>query len=186
MPIRPKRAADAAAVARLVLAVHRGDGYPRYLPDDLDHFMTSPCEVASWVAEVDGRIVGHVALHRADGDPTLPVAVRASGRRAHELVVLARLVVSPDARGQGWGRALIDVAADTAQSAGQRLVLDVVQDAPAVSFYDKLGWTRVAPLRLQLDRARSLDLWVYLGPDVGNPSSVAGSPLAPPRSTAAE
>ncbi len=110
--------------------------------------------------------MGHVALHRADGDPTLPVAVRACGRNADELVVLARLVVSPHVRGRGWGVALVDVAARTAQSAGQRVVLDVVQDAAAVTFYDKLGWTRIAPLRLRLDEARFLDLWVYLGPDV--------------------
>ena len=77
--LRPKVPSDTDGLVALALEVHRVDGYPRYLPDDLADFMTPGYEEAGWVADVDGRIVGHVALHRAAEDPTLPAAQRQLG-----------------------------------------------------------------------------------------------------------
>ena len=114
--------------------------------------------------ESDGELLGHVALHDTARDPVLRAATRATGRRADGLAVLARLIVDPRLRHRGVGRALLEVAVNYAQQAGQRVVLDVVQDSAAVRFYESLGWARTEPLRLQLDEVRFLDLWVYVSP----------------------
>jgi len=56
MRIRPKADSDEPGCLALLLAVHRTDGYPRYLPDDALRFITPPYESAAWVAEEDGEI----------------------------------------------------------------------------------------------------------------------------------
>lgn len=164
MLIRRKVAEDAEHVAELARDVRWSDRYPRYLPRDLARFMTPEYESVAWVAEADAQLIGHVALHRAASDPTLPAATRATRQSADGLTVLARLVVSPRVRHQGVGRALLEVAVAHARGRGQRVVLDVVQDSGAVGFYEALGWQRVEPLRIHLDQGRFLDLWVYIDP----------------------
>jgi hypothetical protein len=55
------------------------DGYPAYLPGtDLHRFLTMPASVAAWVAEVDGSVVGHVALN-SESHPGAMAVVRDSG-----------------------------------------------------------------------------------------------------------
>lgn len=165
MVLRPKTPADSEDLVGLAFEVHRRDGYPRHLPDDLAEFMTPDYEDAAWVADMNGQLVGHVALHRATGDPTLPAAQRATGLGPNSLAVLARLVVAPAARRQGVARELIAIATQHACSRGQRLVLDVVQDCDAaVGLYEDLGWVRVEPLKLPVSHDHPLDLWVYVSP----------------------
>lgn len=163
--IREKVEADAAACLSLLMHVHQADGYPRYLPDDLPAFLTPLYETAAWVAEVDGVLVGHVALHLAEVDPTLEAAKRATGLPAEKLAVVARLLVSPAARRQGLGLALLAHATTHARAAGQRAVLDVTQDAPVpMALYEAAGWVQVEALPLHFDD-KSLLLWVYVSPE---------------------
>lgn len=163
--VRPKTAADAAELLTLAQEVQRQNGYPRYLPDDLAGFITHSSEDHGWVAESDGRIVGHVALHRAAGNPTLPAAQRATGLGPDRLTVLARLLVASEVRRQGVAQQLIAVAVQHAQAQGQRVVLDVVKDAAApITLYERLGWTRLEDVQLSLRDRQVLDLWVYLSP----------------------
>ncbi len=163
--IRARSGADLAACVSLLLEVHEADRYPRHLPSDVARFVVPEHETDAWVAEDRGRIVGHVALHRAADDPTLAAAQRATGLEPGRLAVVARLLVSPGRRRHGVGRALLDQAAACARERGQRAVLDVVQDAAApVALYEASGWMRVEPLTLQLPGDVRLDLWVYLAP----------------------
>lgn len=164
--IRPKTEADSAAVVALALEVHRRDGYPRYLPDDLRTFLSPDYEEGAWVAELNGHIVGHVAVHDAAVDPTLLAAQRATGLGAERLAVLARLVVAPVARRRGLARALMATATQHAAERGrQRVILDVVQDADAaIRLYNALGWQRVDTLELTAASDHRLDLWVYVSP----------------------
>ena len=165
MIVRPKTAADAEELLTLALEVHRRDGYPRYLPDDLAGFITHSSQDVGWVAELDGRIVGHVALHRAAVSPMLPVAQRATGLGPDRLAMLARLLVAPTVRRQGIAQQLIAVAVHHAHALGRRVVLDVVKEAEAaIKLYEALGWTRLESLRLPLRDEQVLDLWVYLSP----------------------
>ena len=166
MRIRPKADSDEPGCLALLLAVHRTDGYPRYLPDDALRFITPPYESAAWVAEENGEIVGHVGLHNAAVDPTFNAAQRATGLGADRLAVVARLLVAPLARRAGLGRALLETATSHARLKGRRAVLDVVQDAAApIALYEATGWTRLEPLTLDFKDGTSLDLWVYLGPE---------------------
>jgi predicted N-acetyltransferase YhbS len=163
--IRPKTAADEAACIELMRAVHLTDGYPRYWPADPGRFVTPPAQSSAWVAEEAGTIVGHVALHDAGQDPTLPAARAATNRTPDELAVLARLLVDPRRRRAGLGRRLIAHATDSAARAGRRCVLDVVKESiGAIRTYEALGWRRVDELTLDVGGPAVLQMWVYVGP----------------------
>ena len=150
------------------MRVHQRDDYPLHLaPEDVPAYFASGHEVAAWVAESQGRVVGHVALHRAPGDPTLEAAERATGLDPQQLVMVARLFVAPDLRRAGLGRCLLRHATRHARSLGQRAVLDVGQTLHApVALYESEGWSRVDALHLPLDEDTMLDLWVYVSPEV--------------------
>jgi GNAT superfamily N-acetyltransferase len=145
---------------------HRVDGYPRYLPDDLASFLIDPSELAAWVAETGEDLVGHVALHSGTGDPAAEVAGPASGLEAHQLAVVARLMVRPDARRSGVGRSLLAAATEFAHRHQLRPILDVQQTSePAMLLYERLGWTRAGSMTLPVAGHLPLQLWVYLGPE---------------------
>ena len=169
MLVREKEQGDEAQCLELLLRVHRTDGYPLYLPDDVPAFLTPDYEVAAWVAEIDGRIVGHVALHQASLDPTLAAAQRATGLPADRLAVVSRLFSCPELRRNGVGRTLLRYATAQARERGQRAVLDVgkMLEAP-VALYESEAWRRVESLELHLGEGVKLDLWVYVSPLVGD------------------
>jgi GNAT superfamily N-acetyltransferase len=163
--IRPKLDSDAAACVRLLLEVHSADSYPRHWPKDPAVFINPPRQTAAWVAEDHDALVGHVALHAAHNDPTLPAAQRATGLPADGLAVVARLLVAPAARRQGLGKVLLAHATTQARAAGQRAVLDVTRDADGpIAMYEAAGWSRLEPATLTFDDGASLALWVYLSP----------------------
>lgn len=167
MLIREKTKRDEAECLDLLLRVHESDGYPLYLPEDVAAFITPDYEVTAWVAEKDGRVVGHVALHRASVDPILAAARRATGLPARRLKVLSRLFTSPEVRSTGVGRALLRHATKQAESRGQRAVLDVLKTLGApVALYESEGWKQVESLALRINDNAMLDLWVYISPEV--------------------
>lgn len=165
MLIRDKTDGDGGACLELLLRVHAADAYPLYLPDDIARFITPEYESAAWVAEADGVVVGHVALHQAAADPTLDTAMRATGLAAEQLSVVSRLFVEPGLRRSGAGRSLLRTATTWARSRGQRAVLDVGQSLHGpIALYESEGWTRVEALQRELG-GKVLDLWVYLSPE---------------------
>jgi GNAT superfamily N-acetyltransferase len=165
--IRAKVEADAAGVLDLLLRVHATDGYPLHVsPEQVPVFLRSGHEVVAWVAEQDGRIVGHVALHWDSADATLASAQRATSLPIEQFLMVARLFVAPELHGTGLGRNLLRHAAAQAQSLERRAVLNVAQALlPAVALYDAEGWTRVDALQLAVAPDTVLDLWVYVSPE---------------------
>lgn len=152
-------------VVALMDLTHRHDGYPRYR-HDWNVFLASPSETAAWVAELDGEIVGHVAVHQAPDEPTFALAQQATGRPPERLAVLARLMISPRARRRGLARRLIEMATAYADERDLRLVLDVLPEtADAIELYERLGWRRLGELILPLDDWPDLQLWVYVSPE---------------------
>ncbi|GHJ38116.1 GNAT family N-acetyltransferase [Streptomyces sp. TS71-3] len=83
------------------------------------------------VAELDGRVAGYIRL----GFPT-PLASNAHVRQ------IRGLTVSPDARGRGVGRALVDAAVEEARRQGaRRITLRVLgHNAPARALYESAGF----------------------------------------------
>lgn len=167
MRIREKAGADRAACLELLMQVHETDGYPLHLPaEEVPAFFTSGQEAAAWVADLDGRIVGQVALQCPQEDPTLEVAQRATGLPVQRLALVARLFVAPQLRRSGLGRVLLRHAAAQARVLGRRAVLDVGQTLhSAVALYEAEGWSRAGELHLPLGPDTVLDLWVYVSPE---------------------
>ncbi len=168
--IRTRAAADDDACVAVMALTHAVDGYPRYWPARPAGFLRAHGETDAWVAELDGRVVGQVALHRAGGEPVLELAQARTGLPTEGLAVLARLLVDPQARGRGVGRALVRTATARALETGRRPVLDVLQGTPGpIALYESEGWTRLGPTTLDLSGlgygdVPPLQLWVYLGP----------------------
>ena len=166
--IRDRVSDDGAACLDLLLRVHARDGYPLHLPPErVAGFFMTQADVAAWVVELDGRVVGHVALRRGPDDPTLVAVHRALGVPQQELLMVSRLFVDPDVRRAGVGRALLRHATAHASAMGRRAVLDVGQTlSTAVALYESEGWVRVDDLHLELDTGDTLDLWVYVSPSL--------------------
>ena len=166
MLIRPRRDGDLTACARLVREVHAADRYPRYLPGDLTSFLSPQDPYGSWVAELDCEIVGHIALVPGTVPAAMELAARTLGRREDQLAVVARLFVSPRARGAGAGRLLLDEATTAAAARGRWPVLDVDTElAGAIALYESRGWTRAGTITVRFKDGNILTEHVYLGPE---------------------
>lgn len=98
------------------------------------------------VARVDGRILGTVQL-----------ALAPQPNQAHRAEV-TKLLVHPDGRRQGLGRALMTRLEEVARAEGRRLlILDTVEGSAAERLYRSLGWTLlgvVPRFALTTDRTR--------------------------------
>lgn len=165
MLIRPRVDGDIAACADLLREVHAVDSYPRYLPGEPETFLIQPDAYACWVAELDGALVGHVALVPRTSRAAMKIAGAALGRREDELGVVARLFVSGRARRSGAGRLLLGTAAAAATARGLWPVLDVTTDAAAaIALYERSGWTRAGTATIRFGDGHTLDEYIYLGP----------------------
>ncbi|MFI1677806.1 GNAT family N-acetyltransferase [Streptomyces sp. NPDC020607] len=95
--------------------------------------------LAVWVARDgergDSRVTGTVSVAFTD---------KPNGRHRAEL---AKLMVHPDARGQGLARALLTTAEHAATQAGVTLlVLDTETGSPAETVYRGAGWTEAGTI----------------------------------------
>ena len=86
-----------------------------------------------------------------------------------KLASVSRLLVDPDARGRGVGRALLDHVVSETRQLGLLPVLDVGRElVDAIRLYERCGWERMGEAEfpykdgLDLKQARS---FVYQGPD---------------------
>ncbi|MCD9878708.1 GNAT family N-acetyltransferase [Streptomyces guryensis] len=140
--VRPRTDRDLAACVEGLAAVHRHSGYPVNWPDHPADWLTPRALLAAWVAELDGRVVGHLSLSRAaEGDGAPGVWAARTGVGVDVTAVVGRLFVSPDARGHGLGAALLARAVEEARTLALHPVLDVVDsDTAATALYERLGW----------------------------------------------
>ena len=87
--------------------------------------------VAELTDGVVGMCTGQLVVSTAEGGPAL---------------LVEDVVVDPDHRGRGIGRAMLAALADWARGRGVRR-LQLLADAnngPALAFYDRLGWRATA------------------------------------------
>lgn len=159
--IRPRTENDLPACATVLREVHAKDGYPVEGVDDALGWLTPPGLTAAWVAELDGEIVGHALV----SEPHDEAAVRLWNKKSDQPVyVLARLFVTPSARGGQLGGKLTEKAMQWAQECGHRLVLDVMEkDRVAIRLYEKLGWLYLGDIEHQIN-ARAIPARAYCSP----------------------
>ena len=145
--IRERRTTDLPALARVLAEQQAATRYPvRWpLPVPVEDFLVRPNEERAWVAEVDGRVVGHVAVLRLEGDLREPFI---AGTGTDALGELAVLFVAGDVVGTGVGGRLHDTAVDWIVASGRQPVLDVVPlHDRAVEVYRHRGWRTVGEVR---------------------------------------
>jgi GNAT superfamily N-acetyltransferase len=163
--VRPRTDDDMDACVRMATIIHDLDGYPTRRPIDLREFLASADALGAWVAERDGQVVGHVALHRHSTPEVIAMASKALIRPVDRLGFVARLLVSPDARREKIGRTLLDAASSEATSRRLWPILDVVTTfEAAVKLYESCGWVRAGQVTFRFHDGGSVEEFVYLGP----------------------
>jgi len=164
--VRRRTDDDLDACEALARTTHLVDGYPAYVrDDDFRHFVARPGALAAWVAEIEGTLVGHVALHSQTTEPAMQLARSHLDVSLEQLGVIARLLVAPDARRLGVGSALLRTATAEARARDLEPMLDVVtRHSAAMALYENAGWLRVGTVTLVLPDGSSLDEHVYRAP----------------------
>lgn len=133
MLIRPQAPADDAAIRTVVAAAFEDEG--PLIVQLVDVLRSHPCgrDGMSFVAEVDGGVVGHVLVTRSRLDT--PV-------RIIDVAVLAPLAVDPRLHRRGIGRLLVERSVTAAGEAGLPAIF--LEGDPA--FYSRLGFRAGGPL----------------------------------------
>ncbi|WAL96496.1 GNAT family N-acetyltransferase [Streptomyces sp. Je 1-369] len=164
---------DLEACVGVLAAVHKADGYPVNWPDEPGTWLEGADAIGAWVAELDGRVVGHVALSRpgpGDAAPGLwgreeAVTEAVAVTEAEAVAVMSRLYVAPDARGHGIGALLMGRALREARGRGLRPVLDVVSsDRSATALYERMGWQLLGVVEQEWEPGQRVVLHCYAAP----------------------
>ncbi len=164
--VRVRADSDLDACEQLCLDVHERDSYPQRLPGDLRRFIAWPGAICAWVAEVDGVLAGHVALHASGSPEVMDLTTRVTGQPPERFGVIARLLVSPRTRRTGVGRGLLFAATDYAVALGLAPMLEVTTDLqPAIDLYEACGWLRVGRVAVRWRSTGDVvDEYAYLAP----------------------
>lgn len=166
--IRPFENSDLPGAAAALTEVHATDGYPVEGVADPEGWLRSENVLAAWVAEAGGRIVGHVAVMRPDGEDAVALWAEQSGDDEERIAVLARLFVVREARRLAVGERLVRTAMGYGLSHHRRLVLDVMtKDTAAIRLYERLGWLRTGEATHHYGEERSIEAVCYVAPRPG-------------------
>ncbi|MEU1071134.1 GNAT family N-acetyltransferase [Streptomyces sp. NPDC005878] len=161
--LRPRTDRDLDACVRALAAVHERDGYPVNWPERPADWLAPPSLLSAWVAELDGRVAGHVGLAlRGTGDVAPGLWSARAGVGPDATAVVGRLFVAPGARGHGIGGLLLARAVSEARARGLHPVLDVVaSDTAAIALYERLGWELLAEVEQEWGPRRTVAVRCY-------------------------
>lgn len=167
LTVRPRVDSDFPALELLLKKQQPESEYPVCWPLDMPvrDFIQRTTERHAWVAEVDGEVLGHIAVltaHTDDGHGSSAfqdawiAAHAATSPKAptpSQLRLVAVFFTDLDHSGSGIGHHLFDTAVETAWGEGYP-VLDCLSTHPKpIRFYEKRGWKIVGKARVPWDPA---------------------------------
>lgn len=143
--IRPRQDSDLVQAGQALVEVHSTDGYPVEGVADPLAWLKPVGLMNAWVAELDGEIVGHVAMSEPQpSDDGARLWMEQSDDKAEDIAVLGRLFVKRSARGRSIGEQLARAAVTDSAAQGKTLVLDVMdKDQDAIRLYERLGLKKI-------------------------------------------
>lgn len=157
--IRVRRPEDLPPLVEVLAGQQPSSRYPfRWpLPFPAVDFIARDHELAAWVVEQDGQLVGHIGVQSVAGatgpDGVDGADLRAAWTGAHrrpadELAIVTALFTAVPARGRGLGGLLLDTAVAWIHDNGLAACLDVLPSySHALAFYERRGWVRVGEVR---------------------------------------
>lgn len=162
--IRPRRPDDLPACVAALGDTHRTSAYPTVWPKDPAAWLTPKDMLGAWVAEVDGAVVGHVALGEPK-DRTVGTWAAATRRPLATVAEVTRLFVASTARGRSLGERLLVTAGAYARARGRTLVLGVLRESrAAIALYERLGWRRLSSMDFTLSNGMVTTMYCYVPP----------------------
>lgn len=140
--IRPIKQEDNAAIADIIRgaltefdAAKPGTVYYDPTTDDLFHLFSEPFS-KYWILEVDGQVAGGAGIFPTEGLP-------------NGCCELVKLYLSPELRGQGWGKKLIEACVESANEFGyEQIYLETMPELNmALKLYESCGFDQLeAPM----------------------------------------
>lgn len=169
--VRQRTAADMTGCARLLVEVHRIDGYPVEGVADSLGWLSPATLRRAWVGDLHGTVVGHGLVHEAtEADDAAVLWSERSGESPAQLLVLGRLFVGPAGRNQGVGARLVRAAMGFAQDQGCRMVLDVMEkDHTAIRLYERMGWQNIGAVTHYFGEGKEVPAQCYVAPSHSTP-----------------
>ena len=148
--IRPRTPADVLVLAEALMAQQPDTGYPMRnpLPFPPEEFVARPYDLMAWVAEVDRRPAGHVAVTRVGDDDLGRSFADSTGMLIDRLGCVSTLFVGRGHGGLGLGGRLHDAAVAWCREQALLPVLEIFPShAAAHRLYLRRGWQELGTLR---------------------------------------
>lgn len=164
--IRRRQDSDLQAAGEALVDVHRTDGYPVEGVADPVAWLLPEGLITSWIAELDGEIVGHVAIGAPKpDDDAVRLWLEQSDDKLDDVAVIGRLFVKRSARRNAIGEKLARAAVADEDVAGKTLVLDVMdKDQDAIRLYERLGLRKIGTATHKFGEGRSITAYCYVVP----------------------
>lgn len=166
LKIRPRQESDLPAAGAALVDVYRTDGYPVEGVADPVAWLLPAGLLAAWVAELDGEIVGHVAIGAPKpDDDAVRLWLEQSDDTIGDVAVIGRLFVKSSARRNAIGEKLARAAVTDEAVRGKTLVLDVMEkDQDAIRLYERLGLKRIGTATHAYGEGKSVTAICYVVP----------------------
>jgi GNAT superfamily N-acetyltransferase len=144
--IRPRTARDLPGCARLLRVVANEHQYPARWPEAPRSWLAGPDVLDAWVCEVQGEVLGHVAVATVPRNGISRVRWQEiTGLETTELARISRLFVRQKVRRRGIATDLLGVAVADVRRRGLMPVTDVVSTSvDGIAFLEKRGWRLLA------------------------------------------
>lgn len=166
--IRPRQDSDLEQAGQALVDVHSTDGYPVEGVADPVAWLKPTGFLNAWVADLDGEIVGHVAVSEPQpGDDAVRLWLEQSDDKIEDIAVLGRLFVKRSARGQSIGEQLARAAVVEMAVQKKRMVLDVMEkDQDAIRLYERLGLKRIGVATHHFGEGQETSAICYVVPEI--------------------